>query len=282
MPAPTSHFDRAIELARHLTATAVAVDGQPGIVYRGEHGASADLIHARTRSVLLRAMAPAPTTQLRRADTDQAGASSTHEKEEILKASTLLQFCSNYRGETEYLVLKGALAGWRVSYRYMNREFYEQDYADFGGRVWNGDSASYRREVLGSVGLVCCSGALVPPEIVDEVNRLSADWRDQHPDLCAGPARAGVYVQGHGWSEAADIVFQYGDLLERFPSVAAAEQWLSQPRRAQPDQVWEEGGGQVVREFSVSALGNRIVLVEQDGQEVGEVEEEGVGMTVAC
>ncbi|MFC5511080.1 hypothetical protein ACFPOU_08065 [Massilia jejuensis] len=442
MPAPTSHFDRAIELARHLTATAVAVDGQPVVVYRGEHGVSTDLIHARTRSVsfgsaaaaseyaqhpnqrgdvavaprviaaylaianpvidnrddpfiemgtiveklgrdkaeriarrfaghientgnwvegfshdydsvehmldlepdritdlyldaypvfdddevvgwfaqagydgaihlgngitalepeykvfdqaqihcaigidrvaLLRAMVPAITTQLRPADTDQAGDSSTHEKEEILNASTLLQFCSNYRGETEYLVLKGALAGRRVSYRYMNREFYEQDYADFGGRVWSGDSASYRREVLGSVGLVCCSGALVPPEIVDEVNRLSADWRDQHPDLCAGPARAGVYVQGRGWSEAADIVFQYGYVLERFPSVAAAEQWLSQPRRAQPDQVWEEGGGQVVREFSVSVLGNRIVLVEQDGQEVGEVEEEGVGMTVAC
>ena len=442
MPAPTSHFDRAIELARQLAATAVAVDGQPVIVYRGEHGASTDLIHARTRSVsfgsaaaaseyaqhpnqrgdvavaprviaaylaianpvidnredpfiemgtivdnlggdkaeriarrfaghientsnwvegfsrdydsvehmldlepdritdlyldaypvfdddevvgwfvqagfdgaihlgngftalepeykvfdqaqihcaigidrvaLLRAMEPAITTQLRPANTDQAGDSSTHEKEEILKASTLLQFCSNYRGETEYLVLKGALAGRRVSYRYMNREFYEQDYASFGVRVWNGDSASYRREVLGSVGLVCCTGALVPQEVVDEVNRLSADWRDQHPDLCAGPARAGVYVRDCGWSEAADIVFQYGDVLERFPSVAAAEQWLSQPRRAKPDQVWEEGGGQVVREFSMSVLGYRIVLVEQDGQEVGEVEEEGVGMTVAC
>lgn len=442
MPALPSHFDRAIELASQLTATAVAVDGQPVIVYRGEHGASSDLIHARTRSVsfgsaaaaseyaqhpnqrgdvavaprvtaaylaianpvidnrddpfiemgmivdklgrnkaeqiarrfarhientgnwvegfshdydsvehmldlepdritdlyldaypvfdddevvgwfiqagydgaihlgngitalepeykvfdqaqihcaigidrvaLLRAMALAITTQLRPADTDQAGDSSTHEKEEILKASTLLQFCSNYRGETEYLVLKGALAGRRVSYRCMNLEFYEQDYADFGGRVWSGDSASYRREVLGRVGLVCCSGDLVPQEIVDEVNRLSADWRDQHPDLCAGPARAGVYVQGRGWSEAADIVFKCGDFLERFPSVVAAEQWLSQPRRAQPDQMWEEVSGQVVREFSMSVLGNRIVLVEQDGQGVGEVEEQGVGMTVAC
>lgn len=225
-------------------------------------------------------MAPATTTLLRPADTDQAGERSTHEKEDILKASTLLQFCSNYRGETEYLVLQGSLAGRRVSYRYMNRDFYEQDYADFGGRVWNGDSASYRREVLGSVGLVCCSGALVPEEIVDEVNRLSADWREQHPDLCAGPARAGVYVQGRGWSEAADIVFQYGDVLERFPSVAAAEQWLSQPRRAEPDQVWEEGGGQVVREFSVSFLGNRIVLVEQGSQDEREVDDVGMGMTV--
>lgn len=437
MPAPTSPFDRAIELAKRLTATAVAEGGQPVVVYRGEHGASTDLIHARTRAVsfgsaaaasdyaqhpnqrgdvavaprviaaylaianpvidnrddpfiemgtivdklgrdkaerisrrfaghientgnwiegfshdydsvehlldlepdritdlyldaypvfdddevvgwfaqagydgaihlgngitalepeykvfdhaqihcaigvdrvaLLHAMAPATTTLLRPADTDQAGERSTHEKEDILKASTLLQFCSNYRGETEYLVLQGALAGRRVSYRYMNREFYEQDYADFGGRVWNGDSASYRREVLGSVGLVCCSGALVPEEIVDEVNRLSADWREQHPDLCAGPARAGVYVQGCGWSEAADIVFQYGDVLERFPSVAAAEQWLSQPRRAEPDQVWEEGGGQVVRELSVSFLGNRIVLVEQDSQDEREVVDMGGG-----
>lgn len=442
MPAPTSPFDRAIELAKRLTTTAVADGGQPVVVYRGEHGASNDLIHARARAVsfgsaaaaseyaqhpnergdvavaprviaaflaianpvidnrddpfiemgtivdklgrdkaeriarrfaahientgnwiegfshdydsvehlldlepgritdlyldaypvfdddevvgwfaqagydgaihlgngvtalepeykvfdqaqihcaigvdrvaLLRAMAPATTTQLRPADTEQAGDSSTNEKEEILKASTLLQFCSNYRGETEYLVLKGALAGRRVSYRYMNREFYEQDYADFGGRVWKGDSASYRREVMGSVGLVCCSGALVPREIVDEVNRLSADWRDQHPDLCTGPARAGVYVQGRGWSEAADIVFQYGHVLERFPSVAAAEQWLSQPCRAQPDQVWEEGGDQVVRDFFVSVLGNRIVLVEQDGHEVREVDEVGMGMTVAC
>lgn len=220
--------------------------------------------------------APRPT------GSDHAGHGTTHEKEEILNTSTLLQFCSNYRGETEYLVLKGALAGRRVSYRYMNREFYEQDYADFGGRVWSGDSASYRREVLGSVGLVCCGGALVTQEIVDEVNRLSADWRDQHPDLCAGPARAGVYVQGRGWSEAADIVFQYGHVLERFFCVAAAEQWLSQPRRAPPDQVWEEGAGQVVREFAVAVQGSRFVLVEQDSEGKEEGEQVVMGMTVAC
>lgn len=225
---------------------------------------------------LQRAMEPA-TTLLRPVDT---GSDSKHEKETILNASTLLQFCSNYRGQTEYLVLQGELAGRRVSYRYMNREFYEQDYADFGGRVWSGDPASYRREVLGSVGLVCCSGVLVPQEIVDEVNRLSADWRDQHPDLSAGPARAGVYVQGSGWSEATDIVFRYGDALERFTSVAAAEQWLSQPRRAQPDQVWEEGSGQVVREFTVTVLRNRIALEEQDLLEAEEAEED-LGMTVA-
>lgn len=234
------------------------------------------------RVALLRAMAPTTTTQLRVANTDQAGDSSTYEKEEILKASSLLQFCSNYRGETEYLVLKGALAGRRVSYRYMNREFYEQDYADFGGRAWKGDSASYRREVLGSVGLVCCSGAVVPQEIVDEVNRLSADWRDQHPDLCAGPARAGVYVQGYGWGEAADVVFKYGNVLERFNSVAEAEQWLSHPRRAQPDQVWEEAGGEVVREFGLSVLGNRMILVERDAQGEAEVDEAGTQMTVSC
>lgn len=231
---------------------------------------------ALQRALVLISTSPQPT------DSDQARHGITHEKKEILNASTLLQFCSNYRGETEYLVLKGALAGRRVSYRYMNREFYEQNYADFGGRVWNGDSASYRREVLGSVGLVCCSGALVPQEIVDEVNRLSGDWRDQHPDLCAGPARAGVYVQGRGWSEAADIMFQYGDVLERFPCVAAAEQWLSQPRRAQPDQVWEEGAGQMVREFAVSMQDNRIVLVELDSRDDDEGEETVMAMTVAC
>ena len=167
MPAPTSPFDRAIELAKRLTATAVVEGGQPVVVYRGEHGASTDLIHARTRAVSFGSAAAA------------------------------------------------------------------SDYA-------------------------------------------------QHPDLCAGPARAGVYVQGRGWSEAAAIVFQYGDVLERFPSLAAAEQWLSQPQRAEPDQVWEEGGGQVIREFFVSFLDNRIVLVEQDSQDEREVDDVGMGMTIGC
>jgi hypothetical protein len=181
----------------------------------------------------------------------------------LMSVSSLLKFQSNYRGQTDYLVLGGPLAGKRVTYRYMKREFYEKDYADYGAQVWRGDPGSYRREVLGSVGLVCCSGALVPQAIVDEVNRLANLWRDHGADLSPDPARAGVYVNGHGWTAAANVVFQYGNVLERFTSVAAAEQWLAQPFRAQPDRAWEEGAhGEIVRELGVAAISGRIFLAE--------------------
>jgi len=157
--------------------------------------------------------------------------------------SRLLQFQSNYRGQADYLVLAGPLAGKRVSYRYMKREFYETDYADYGARAWRGDPDSYRREVLASVGLVCCGSAPVPAEIVDEMNRLAKAWREHDPEIAAAPARAGVYVQGHGWTEVANVVLQYGSHLERFTSVVAAERWLSQPTRTRPDRAWEEGQG---------------------------------------
>lgn len=180
-----------------------------------------------------------------------------------MTTSTLLRFQSNYRGQADYLVMAGPLAGKRVSYRYMKREFYEKDYADFGARVWRGGPDSYRREVLASVGLVCCSNGPVPHEIVDEMNRLAKAWRDHDPDISAEPARPGVYVRGHGWTHAADVVVQYGDHLERFSSVAAAEQWLSQPTRSVPDRVWEEGrSGEIVCEFSCGIAASRVYLVE--------------------
>ncbi|MFJ1470263.1 hypothetical protein [Massilia orientalis] len=103
-----------------------------------------------------------------------------------------LRFQSNYRGQADYVVLAGPPAGKRVSYRYMKRDFYEKDYADFGARAWRGDPDSYRRKVLASVGLVCCSGARVPPEIVAEMSRLAKSWRDHDPDISAEPAHAGV------------------------------------------------------------------------------------------
>lgn len=177
--------------------------------------------------------------------------------------STLLKFQSNYRGQTDHLVLGGPLAGKRVTYRYMKREFYEKDYTDYGAQVWRGDPGSYRREVLGSVGLVCCSGALVPQAIVNEVSRLAKLWRENGADVSSDPARAGVYVHGHGWTPAANVVFQYGDVLERFTSVAAAEQWLSQPFQARPDRAWEEGAhGELVRELGVASIRGRIILAE--------------------
>lgn len=49
----------------------------------------------------------------------------------------LLRFQSNYRGQAKFVVLDGPLAGQRISYRYMKREFYERDYADFGARAWS-------------------------------------------------------------------------------------------------------------------------------------------------
>jgi hypothetical protein len=184
-------------------------------------------------------------------------------KDTNMAESSLLKFQSNYRGQVDYLVLTGPLAGKRVSYRYMKPEFYEMDYADYGARAWAGDPDSYRREVLASVGLVCCSSALVPHEIVDEMNRLAEGWREHDPEISTQPARAGVYVHGHGWTEAADVVLQYGDHLERFTSIAAAEQWLCQPTRTRPDQAWEEGrGGEIVRDFAAVVAGNRISLVE--------------------
>lgn len=193
----------------------------------------------------------------------------------------ILRFQSNYRGQADYLVLAGPLAGKRVSYRYMKREFYEKDYADFGARAWQGGPDSYRREVLASVGLVCCSSALVPQEIVDEMNRLAKTWRDQDPEISSEPARAGVYVHGHGWTEAADVVLQYGDHREHFTSVVAAEQWLSHPTRTAPDRAWEESrAGEIVREFSAGLDQHRLCLIESCG-ETNE-RDEVMGMAPAC
>jgi len=184
--------------------------------------------------------------------------------------SSLLKFQSNYRGQAAYLVLAGPLAGKRVTYRHMKREFYEQDYADYAGQVWRGDPASYRREVLNSVGLVCCSNGRVPQEIVAEVNRLAGPWRAHDSMISQKPARAGVYVGHHGWTEAADIVFRYGTVLERFSSLVEAEKRLSQPARAWPDEAWEEGaGGQRLREFSPVPARDGIALIELEIPESG-------------
>jgi hypothetical protein len=193
----------------------------------------------------------------------------------------LLRFQSNYRGQADYLVLAGPLEGKRVSYRYMKREFYEKDYADFGARAWQGGPDSYRREVLASVGLVCCSSALVPHEIVDEMDRLAKIWRDNDPEISPERARAGVYVHGHGWTEAANVVLQYGDRLEHFTSVVAAEHWLSQPTRTAPDRAWEESrAGEIVREFSAGLAQNRVCLIGSFG-ESSELDEQ-LGMAQAC
>ncbi|RLM50715.1 hypothetical protein DVK02_17220 [Halobellus sp. Atlit-31R] len=81
-------------------------------------------------------------------------------------------------------------------------------------------------------------------------------------------------MYGHGWTEAADIVFQYGDVLERFTSLVSAEQWLSQPARATPDRVWEESpGGEVMRELAPAISGNRIVLVDLPEESIEHEEE---------
>lgn len=193
-----------------------------------------------------------------------------------MKTSFLLLFQSNYRGQADFLVLAGSLAGKRVSYRYMKREFYEKDSADFGALGWRGGPNSYRRDVLASIGLVCCNSAPVPQEIVEEINRLAVEWRDHDPDISGEPARAGVYVQGHGWTCAADVAVQYGDQVKRFSSIAAAEQWLSQPTLPAPDRVWEEGrGGEIVGEFSYSIVDARVCLVESSGK-TDDIDEESV------
>lgn len=182
--------------------------------------------------------------------------------------SSLLKFQSNNRGQAAYLVLTGPLAGKRVTYRHMKREFYEQDYANYAGQVWRGDPASYRREVLNSVGLVCCNDGRVPQEIVDEVNRLAGPWREHDAMISQKPARAGVYVGRHGWTEAAAIVFRYGAALERFSSLVEAERRLSQTARAWPDEVWEEGaGGQRLRDYSPVPARDGIALIELESPE---------------
>lgn len=182
--------------------------------------------------------------------------------------SSILKFQSNERGQAAYLVLEGPLAGKRVTYRHMKREFYEQDYADYAGRLWRGDPASYRREVLNSVGLVCCSDGRVPQEIVAEVNRLAGPWREHDAMISQKPARAGVYLGRHGWTDAADIVFRYGAALERFNSLLEAEERLSQTAGAWPDEVWEEGaGGQRLREYSPVPARNGIALIELERPE---------------
>ncbi|MBY0241731.1 MAG: hypothetical protein K2X55_20705 [Burkholderiaceae bacterium] len=108
------------------------------------------------------------------------------------------------------------------------------------------------------------------------MNRLVEVWRDHDPDISADPARAGVFIHGHGWTEAAHVVVQYGERLERFSSVVAAEQWLSQPTRTTPDRAWEEGrAGEIVREFSAGIAHNRVSLVESF-DETNELDDEMV------
>lgn len=192
-----------------------------------------------------------------------------------------IQFLSNYRGESDFAVVAGPLAGKRIRYRYLRPEWYAKDYADYGARAYRCDPDTFRRDVLGSVGLVCCSGAVVPQSIVDEVNLLLADWRGNNPDLAAGPARAGVYVQGIGWTPAANIILRYADHLERLTSVAGAEKWLSHPGREAPDAVWEEDDDcKCLREFDCIVVGGRLRLAE-----VGELRDhsdEHEAMAPAC
>lgn len=198
----------------------------------------------------------------------------TSRKDTHMTQRTLLQFQSNYRGQADYLVMAGPLAGKRISYRYMPREFYEKDYADYGARAWRGDPTSYRREVLSSVGLVCCNSEPVPQEIVDEVNKLAKLWREHYPELASEPARAGVYVAGHGWTEVVHVVLEFRDHVEHFTSIPAAEQALRHPSRAWPSRAWEEGAaGEVVREFSPAIADNQIVLISP-GDEISQDEED--------
>lgn len=205
----------------------------------------------------------------------------TSRKDTNMTQRTLLQFQSNYRGQADYLVMAGPLAGKRISYRYMPRDFYEKDYADYGAKAWRGDPTTYRREVLSSVGLVCCNSEPVPQEIVDEVNKLAKLWREHDPELSSEPARAGVYVVGHGWTEVTHVVLEFRDHVEHFTSIAAAEQALRHPSRAWPSRVWEEGAaGEVVREFAPAIAHNQIVLVLA-GDEIAEVEEQSA-LAPAC
>jgi hypothetical protein len=200
----------------------------------------------------------------------------TSRKDQNMTQRTLLQFQSNYRGQADYLVMAGPLAGKRISYRYMPREFYEKDYTDYGARAWRGDPTSYRREVLSSVGLVCCNSEPVPQEIVDEVNKLAMLWRENDPELSPEPARAGVYVAGHGWTEVVHVVLEFRDHVEHFTSVPAAEQALRHPSSAWPSRAWEEGAaGEVVREFSPALADSQLVLVSP-GDETTEAEEDVV------
>lgn len=113
---------------------------------------------------------------------------------------TLLRFRSSYRGQSEYQVLRGGMKGKIVSVRYLRHEWYQKDFEDNVGRVFGNDPTNYHREVMTSVGLVCCSGHQIDDDIVVAVNALFSPLQRQYPELYyQGIFLPGKYVAGVGW-----------------------------------------------------------------------------------
>lgn len=112
-----------------------------------------------------------------------------------------IQFLSDYRGEGDYRVLTGPLAGERISIRYMDPDWYLKDFEENAGRVWHIDRGAYHREVMTSVGIVRRQGHFEPvtPDVMAAVDarfkELDAQWEGQW--RCSfSPGR---YVPGEGW-----------------------------------------------------------------------------------
>lgn len=113
---------------------------------------------------------------------------------------TLLRFRSSYRGQSEYQVLSGDMKGKIVSVRYLRPEWYQQDYQANVGRVFGNDPTHYHREVMTSVGLVCCSGHPVDDDVVVAINALYSPHQRLNPELYyQGIFLPGKYVAGVGW-----------------------------------------------------------------------------------
>lgn len=118
-----------------------------------------------------------------------------------MTAMAKIQFLSDYRGEGDYRVLTGPLAGERISVRYMDPDWYLKDFEENAGRVWRNDRETYYREVMSSVGIVRRHGYFDPvtPDVLAAVEARFKELDAQ----CEGRWRCsfspGRYVPGEGW-----------------------------------------------------------------------------------
>ena len=111
-----------------------------------------------------------------------------------------LKFLSTYRGEANYEVLDGPVAGSRVRVKFMPVDFYRLDWD--GGKPWNMTEPVYMRDIVGAAGIVNIAGRAVPEAVLLAVDAEFTMNRAQMPDRTYGTFCTGEWSAEAGWTRS--------------------------------------------------------------------------------
>ncbi|WP_425953258.1 hypothetical protein [Ralstonia pseudosolanacearum] len=128
---------------------------------------------------------------------------STHNLQCLVSSSQpLVAWKCTYRGEADYEVIRGDLAGTRLSVRFLTPSWYIADFHENWGGVWTKDWETYQREVMATVGIVRGAGQPqgLPEEIVAAVNADFEKYRPSNPEIFGGPFKNGIFDPKAGWT----------------------------------------------------------------------------------